>query len=152
MPALRLLLACLVAPLCACIIFEDGSGETSEPPQPMPDEPPPPPRADCDPLVQDCPDGEACTLSDRDFVCIPVAVDGATGDPCFVASECGPGLLCVADVALAECDGGKCCTPLCDTGDPGVECPGAGEGCTALFTGPDVPLAIQSYGACTLPG
>lgn len=151
MPADRLLLACLLAPLSACIIFDDGSGDTSEPPQQMPDEPPPPPKVECDPLIQDCPEGEACTLSERDFVCLTVAVDGAAGDACFVATECAPGLLCVADAALADCLTGKCCTPLCEVGDPGVECPGAGETCTAIFTGPDVPLAVQSYGACTLP-
>jgi hypothetical protein len=152
MPALRLL-ACLVAPLLACIEFERPTGETSEPPgsPTTGEDPPPPPKVNCDPLAQDCPDGEACTVADQEFVCLTVAVDGAAGDPCVVASECGVGLACCPASLLADCDAGNCCTPLCDVADAGADCPGAGESCTPIFTGPEVPLDIQNYGACKLP-
>lgn len=153
MPVLRLV-ALLVAPLLAgaCIEFERGT-DSSDAPEPTAgkDEPPPPPppQASCDPLAQDCPEGEACTLGDREFLCLAVAVDGAAGDPCVVASECGVGLACCPASLLADCDAGNCCTPLCDVTDAGADCP-KGEACTPVFSGPDVPVELQDYGACKL--
>lgn len=153
MSVLRLLV-CLVAPLVACIEFErgDGSGDSSDAPEPTggQEDPPPPPQASCDPLVQDCPDGEACTVADHQFLCVAVAVDGAAGDPCEVVSECGVGLACCPGALLADCEAAKCCTPLCDVADAGADCPGAGESCAPVFSGPDVPLDIQNFGACKL--
>lgn len=108
------------------------------------------PSVGCDPLSQDCPEGQACALLDPDFACIEVATWGLAGDACAAPSECGPGLACCPGLYLVGCDAGACCTSLCDVGDAGAECLGAGETCVALYSGPDVPPAYLSYGVCKL--
>lgn len=144
-------LACLVLPLVACIQFERPDGDTAGG-TPGPDSgepPPPPPKALCDPLAQDCPAGEACTIGDHEFFCVPVAVEGGAGDPCEAVSECSAGLACLTGLVLADCDTLKCCTPMCDVTDAGADCP-TGEACVAVFSGPEVPVDLQDYGVCKL--
>ena len=97
MPVLRRLCLCLVALAGGCIEFErhdgtsatsageDGGDPTTGAPMPV---------VECDPLAQDCPEGQACALSSQQFACVTVSVDGAAGDACVAAGECGAGLAC----------------------------------------------------------
>lgn len=135
-----------------CIQFEGGSGggsasdgATPEPPEP------PPPAANCDPLAQDCPDGQACALFSNKFECVTVTVDGAEGDACVVAAECGPGLACIPGIYVPGCEGASCCASFCAVSDAGAECP-EGAVCSPALSGPDVPPALQDYGVCELEG
>ncbi|WAS95009.1 hypothetical protein [Nannocystis punicea] len=150
-PRLVAALALLLAG--GCIQFEHGpttdgpgqagttTGEDEEPP----------PVVDCDPLSQDCPDGQACSLVGGDFSCIEVFVDGGLGDPCQAAGECSPGLVCLPAGALGGCDGSSCCSPLCDVSDTGAQCGSASEVCAPVLTGDDVPPMYADYGVCRLP-
>ena len=62
---------------------------------------------ECDPLLDDCPAGQACHFFYGSALCI---ADGAAqaGDPCEHLGECAAGLEC-----RAVCDGELCCTPRC---------------------------------------
>lgn len=108
-----------------------------------------PPSADCDPLQQDCPEGQACTLLDRKFECVTITLDGAEGDPCQVATECGLGLTCIAGVYVPGCEGFSCCTSFCQVSDETPECP-SGAACEPALSDDDVPAALQDYGVCKL--
>lgn len=148
----------MLALAAGCIEYDRGPTTDTSDDSPAPadetsetgDDEPPPPLA-CDPLAQDCPDGQACAPGSGGFNCIEVTTAGVVGDVCYVAAECGPGLACVAAGALAECDGPGCCSSLCEVGDAGAQCAGAAEECLPLFSGDNVPPDWADYGVCRLP-
>lgn len=154
MLALRpLLLAALPLLPAACIQFEhhegtsasagEGGGETGDDPTTGAA-----PVVSCDPLAQDCADGEACALLQQQFACITVTIDGGAGDVCVAASECGPGLACCPSLLVPGCDGPGCCASMCDVGaGASAGCPATTE-CKPALTGPNVPTEYQDYGVC----
>ena len=112
----------------------------------------------CDPLLQNCPDGQACYPGDTQFVCVPDASGpdlGAYGDPCEFTNACDPGLLCVGAAAVPECTSAECCSEFCDLDapDPDSECQGQGAGqqCLALFEEGQAPPGAEAYGFCAIP-
>lgn len=100
----------------------------------------------CDPLMQDCEWNETCIPNwiDGDnagtYVCVPVGADGEDegyyGDPCEYVNDCQVGLICVADYVAPECEGGGCCTPLCDL-DELDPCFDEGLECVPLYNNPN---------------
>jgi hypothetical protein len=136
-----------------CIQFEHGptTDGPGEPGTTTGEDEEPPPVVDCDPLSQDCPGGQACSLVGGDFSCIEVFVDGAPGDPCQAAGECGPGLVCLPAGVLGGCDGSSCCSSLCEVSDSSAQCGSASEVCSPVFTGENVPPMYADYGVCRLP-
>lgn len=113
----------------------------------------------CDPLVQDCPEGELCTLSPNSlmFQCEDDNANGAApeGTPCERANDCNPGLFCASrDFYPAPgCQGSfSCCAPFCDLNavDPcaGLSVPDAE--CVAWDS--ESPLdGLEHVGVCGLP-
>jgi hypothetical protein len=110
----------------------------------------------CDPLMQDCPEGEACYPVSDSFLCAPDA-SGDTGkanDPCEFINVCQKGLLCVEQKSVgAGCplDSPGCCTPFCPF--PGGPCPNPDQQCIQWFDPAALPpndpqLAI---GFCGVP-
>ena len=110
----------------------------------------------CDPLLQDCDEGDACYPIDDGFTCAPDASGdvGEANDPCEFINVCEAGLLC-GDPAFvgAGCAQGSlgCCTPFC--GFPGGACPNLDQACVQWFDPAMLPegdprLAI---GACGVP-
>jgi hypothetical protein len=151
MPGPHRLVALLALALAGgCIEFEHAPTSAGEPGpgSTTGDDEPAPPMVQCDPLAQNCPDGQACALFYPDFMCIEVATPGLVGDPCGSAFECGPGLACSSGVYLASCDASSCCTSLCDLGDAGADCIGA-ELCVPLY-GEGAPSTYADYGVCRL--
>ncbi len=78
-------------------------------------------RPACDPLAQDCPEGQACyaVLTEQAFTCLTSAFapgHGGAGEPCATISACRPGLLCTVAAELEGCTAELCCTPLCPAG------------------------------------
>lgn len=78
-------------------------------------------RAACDPLMQTCPEGQACyaVLTEQAFVCLTSSYapgHGGAGEACATVSGCQAGLLCAPASELAACPGDLCCTPLCPIG------------------------------------
>lgn len=150
MLVLRLVCLGLLALAAGCIEFEreEGTSATGADENGDPTTGGSAPVVTCDPLIQDCAEGQACALFEQQFACIPVAVDGGVGDACITASECGAGLACCPSELVPGCDGQRCCASLCDVGDgDGAGCP-AGTACEPVFSGPNVPVEYQDYGVC----
>ncbi len=107
----------------------------------------------CDPLVQDCPDGQGCFQGPAsDFICFKVSADsgeGGPGDECAFVNQCQAGNICLAPDAVQDCDPGfaGCCSPICEIG--GGDVCGSMEDCVAVFD-PPVP-GYADVGVCTLP-
>ncbi|MBZ5708372.1 ribulose phosphate epimerase [Nannocystis pusilla] len=110
----------------------------------------------CDPLLQDCPEGDTCISSPNtgEFVCV-LDASGEAGqvfDPCEYVNACDPGLIC-ADATLAdECDPQVigCCLPFCDTSLANT-CPGQGLECIPWFEEGAAPPGLENVGLCMLP-
>jgi hypothetical protein len=112
----------------------------------------------CDPIVQDCPEGNACYPVAEDWVCGPDASGemGGYGDPCEFINVCDAGLMCLDASATPGCEGAVgCCTEVCDTTDPAgdAQCTGAAEGqvCTPWYEEGAAPPGYEDVGACALP-
>jgi len=135
-------------PLCAdpkttCVIANDGALSLCLP--------------TCDPLIQDCAEGQACYPAGGEFACAPDASGtlGLTGETCAAVNACDPGLICVVADVVAGCEGDGCCTALCDVSDGAAdaecEADGAGQGCEALYDQGEAPPGLATVGACLLP-
>lgn len=112
----------------------------------------------CDPLLQNCIEGEACYPGDGGFVCVPDASGpdlGAYGDACAYTNACDPSLLCVGAGAVPGCDSAQCCTHFCDLADPepSAECGGVSQGqeCLSFFPEGMVIPGYEDVGFCALP-
>lgn len=76
----------------------------------------------CDPLIQNCGNGEACVpniaaLGAPYFVCMPRVfpeIPGKYGDSCYALSGCDPGNLCIFAENLPGCQTDYCCSVWCD--------------------------------------
>ena len=106
----------------------------------------------CDPLLQDCPDGQVCFSHSDAFICVIDASGeaGAYGDPCEYANACDPGLMCVEPEHVPDCMTGGCCTPFCDTTMPNA-CPGDGQECIPWFEEGMAPEGYENIGVCGVP-
>jgi hypothetical protein len=112
----------------------------------------------CDPILQDCPQGQACYPVADDWVCGPDASGemGGYGDPCEFINVCDPGLICLGASATPNCQGAiGCCTEVCDLTDPAGDgqCTGAPQGqtCQAWYEEGSAPPGYEDVGACALP-
>ena len=108
----------------------------------------------CDPIGQDCPDGQGCYPESHGFFCSnAVGTGGAYGDPCEFLNACEPGLWCADASAVPGCRGAVgCCTPLCDVGAAN-DCPDAamGQTCVPLFEAGQAPAGYENVGSCAIP-
>lgn len=111
----------------------------------------------CDPLAQDCGDGQACVASSDLFLCVPDASGemGAYGDPCEYINACDVGMMCLSSkvVAAPSCEGAAgCCTPFCDITLANT-CPGAADGqeCAPWYEPGAAPPGYEDVGVCALP-
>ncbi len=119
--------------------------------------------AGCDPLAQDCGDGQGCYAipASGGFAC---ALDVSFGMGTYAAdcgqaiNGCAPGYQCVPGPFVPDCDSNAatCCTEFCDVTTP--SCMGEGQGCEALFnncnpgdTGCTAPPGFENVGLCLLP-
>lgn len=105
--------------------------------------------AECDPLSQDCPAGDACYVMQEGTACVVDASgeQGAELDVCEFVNVCDPGLQCVAADAVPGCAGGACCTPFCDINGAGEEC--SFGTCNPIFEPGEAPPGLESTGVCT---
>jgi len=111
----------------------------------------------CDPVAQDCSDGQACYPWLDAFGCIPDASgrQGGIGEPCEFTNGCSVGTICVDQAQVPDCGGFGCCVPTCSVGgeDP---CPSLlpGTECVPWFEDePPIPLScfMTEPGACLAP-
>ena len=116
----------------------------------------------CDPLAQDCAEGEGCYLGLDNFICadpaLPMGQNGQAGAGCDTEQACNPGLLC-ADASInpacnfpctsvAVCG---CCAAACNLAsvNPNEFC-GVGEQCSPVFATNPVP-GTENVGVCVIP-
>lgn len=112
----------------------------------------------CDPLLQDCDEGQACYgVGENDYTCVPDASGemGAYGDSCgIILNACDPGLYCAAAATVPNCQGTEgCCSEFCDLDSPdgNDQCSGVLEGqeCVALTADPQP--GFEAVGGCAIP-
>ncbi len=108
----------------------------------------------CDPLTQDCPEGQGCYAIQEAFGCAPDASGemGASGEPCRFINGCDPGQICLWAGAAPGCGGGSsgCCSSICDLDGRNPPCP-PGEECVAWQEEPYVHPSLEDVGVCVLP-
>jgi len=112
----------------------------------------------CDPLLQDCADGEGCYVTNDTFSCVPDAGGemGAFGEGCEFLNVCDPGLFCANPDGVPNCQGSiGCCSEFCDltAPDPDAMCTGAagGQMCTPWYEEGQAPPGYEDVGACVIP-
>jgi hypothetical protein len=112
----------------------------------------------CDPLIQDCGEGQGCYPIDASFACAPDAGNeqGAYGDACEFVNVCDPGLFCASPDAVPNCVGAVgCCSEFCDLAamQPDDQCSGANDGqlCTPWYGEDRAPPGYEDVGACAIP-
>lgn len=111
----------------------------------------------CDPLIQDCPDGQGCYQSTptNSFVCFKhsgESGEGAPGDECNYLNQCQPGTACLAPESVEGCGAqAGCCSLFCDLSDPNpsMSC-NPNEDCVLFLDNP--PPQYMDVGICALPG
>ena len=109
----------------------------------------------CDPVMQDCSDGQACYPIDDTFVCAPDASgdQGAAGEPCEFINACDEGNGCIAPDAYGPgCPAGSagCCSPFCATDAP-LMCPEGTQECIPWYDEGAGPPGFDTVGVCSLP-
>ncbi|MCX4242327.1 ribulose phosphate epimerase [Paraliomyxa miuraensis] len=115
----------------------------------------------CDPILQDCAEGQACYPIQDAWSCAPDASgeSGVYGDPCEFINVCDPGLICLGAGAVPPgeaCEGAAgCCTEVCDLTDPtgDAQCSGqaGGQTCQPWYEEGSAPPGYEDVGACALP-
>lgn len=141
---LALCTGCIDAPTCAdpvhsvCVTADSGTVN--------------PCFSTCEPLIQDCPDGNLCIPSNDSYLCVFDASgdNGALFAPCEFVNACDEGLACVGPGSASECDQGAtgCCLPMCSLADGGRSCPGVGQVCLPIYDPP--PESYEDVGYCSL--
>ena len=103
----------------------------------------------CDPVAQDCPEGDACRAVLLGYACMLDTAGDVGGylDPCDHLYNCSAGYECVLDGWLPECRSSDCCTPYCDVNVEGA-CP-EGLACIALYEPGENP-AYEHVGLCAV--
>lgn len=115
----------------------------------------------CDPLIQDCPEGEGCypgeeAVGGTDFLCLPHIGTAQLAEGCWLLSNCDPGLICVSPDFFPGCLAlVGCCTTLCDTSDAPDPCKAIDPAleCVSWYIGGQQPPDpdLENVGACVIP-
>jgi hypothetical protein len=109
---------------------------------------------ECNPLLQDCGDGDLCVAQSNSFGCALDAsgAEGQVNDPCEFLNACDKGLACI-DSALASsvCDPMVlgCCQPFCEF--PNSPCPNPDQECVQWFEPMQAPPGLENVGVCKIP-
>jgi len=114
----------------------------------------------CDPLLQDCPNGDLCLYDGGNFSCFPdVSGDmGVFGDPCEYGNACDPGLNCLDPEYVPGCQAAGCCSPFCELDTdytpipaPAPNCPDPQMACLNWFDPGTAPPGQEKVGICGIP-
>ena len=110
----------------------------------------------CDPLLQDCAEGQGCYWVNSDFNCIPNAGNppGQTNEPCSYINDCAPGNACLTPSVFNDCAGvDGCCGAFCDVdqGDGPCQAVEPNHVCWPFFEQGMAPPGYENVGVCILP-
>jgi hypothetical protein len=105
--------------------------------------------ATCDPIAQDCPEGQACFWANNGFNCI-FTQDSLLGVPCDMIADCGQGLVCLDAEVLPECAASACCGQWCSLSDPDPDpvCDWEGTECAPFWEPGEAPEGYEDVGVC----
>lgn len=107
---------------------------------------------DCDPIAQDCLDGEGCYWSGSRFMCVPSAENLPAGESCEFANSCAVGLICAGAEALPDCPGVGCCVPFCELELGDMQCEAVpGTSCVSFYEEGMAPPGHEHIGVCISP-
>lgn len=106
----------------------------------------------CDPVIQDCDQGEGCYFSGAAFICVPTTQQIPTGEVCNFLNDCAPGNLCVDGSDLPSCADTACCTQVCDLTDDATCLDQPGTACVPFFEQGLAPAGLEHVGVCVVPG
>ena len=112
--------------------------------------------AKCDPIEQDCAEGQGCYWANNDFACIPNAGNppGQTNEPCSYVNDCAPGHACLIPDVFNDCAGmDGCCGAFCDVGlgDGPCQAVEPNHVCWPFFEQGTAPPGYENVGVCILP-
>jgi hypothetical protein len=102
----------------------------------------------CNPLMQDCPEGQECVIPSSNLpVCAPdfSGAGGEPGDVCEFSNGCDPGNQCDQHDTVPACAGSSCCAAFCDTAMPA--CPD-GQSCLLFYPAGTAPAGLETLGTC----
>lgn len=105
----------------------------------------------CDPIAQNCPDGQACYPVMAEFECYGISEAGAQGDDCGFIDVCDAGLFCAAAAIVDGCmDDVGCCTAFCDLSELPDPCQDISPAmfCVPWFAEGEAPPGLELVGAC----
>jgi hypothetical protein len=107
----------------------------------------------CDPLVQDCPEGQGCFNAASSFVCFKYSAEGGEGTvgaDCGFINACLPGNMCLDVAAVQGCEptNAGCCAPFCAISEGGATCQSMEE---CLLVIDPAPPGYGDVGVCSLP-
>lgn len=110
----------------------------------------------CDPLLQDCDNGEACLAVVDSFVCLPDASGelGVQNDPCEYLNVCDPGLACLNAELVPGCMAFGCCSQFCALDEGNAPCVaglGAMGECLPWYEEGVAPPGYENVGICGDP-
>ena len=112
----------------------------------------------CDPVGDDCPEGQGCYPDNEGWLCAPDASGdgGAWAEPCEFINACDAGLVCIDPPAFADCEGAiGCCSPTCDLGDRNADAMCAAldpaASCVPFYEPGPAPAGYEHVGLCSLP-
>lgn len=133
---------CPQTPTATCTVYNDGSLPICLP--------------TCDPLLQDCPEGQGCYNSAGDsFVCFKESAmpgEGMPGSECQYINQCQKGSFCANAMVVTGCspNANGCCTPYCAVSQGNAPCQ-MGEECVPFFEMGMAPPAYEDVGVCAIP-
>jgi hypothetical protein len=107
----------------------------------------------CDPLGDDCSNGDLCLPTGDGYDCVLDASGDAApyATPCNYINVCNAGLMCANAAAVPEpsCEGATgCCSPFCNLQNP-EPCPGQGQLCEPVYD--PQPPDYEYVGVCAVP-
>ena len=106
----------------------------------------------CDPVIQDCGDGQGCYWNPpaNQFQCLYLGANLGVGEECGFSNDCAAGNVCLAAELSPDCSATFCCVALCDLGDS--TCPTPGTECKPWWDEDGtVPPGLEHVGHCTVP-
>lgn len=107
----------------------------------------------CDPLIQDCPEGQACYEGATSFVCFKEVAKpgmGGQGTPCMSVNICQKGFTCAEAATQQGCPGEGCCSAFCPVSEGDALC-GPDLMCLPFFPEGMAPEGYQDVGICGVP-
>jgi hypothetical protein len=103
----------------------------------------------CDPLLQDCGEGLACSWTYDNFACL--GTNGVEpGQPCHFINDCAVGLACTDGDGVPDCANAACCTPYCSLAGDQACAAVPGTSCVPFFEEGMAPLGYDEVGVCLL--